>query len=264
MGEKLFIVVLVVLIFGLIVFAQNNGEVLNGQFNDRTLFYLLIASIVSIIFICDAVYMRTYPVVFKREKKFLFLAIIIPIVLVTLYMAFSTIYLNIMAETRGPVHWHADFEIFACGKKIDLASPKGLVNRVGTSTFHEHGDNRIHIEGLVLNLRQITLKNFLKVTGGALDDNKIIVNTDEGLVEFENGDLCDNENGELQVFVYKTKDKKYYQQKIKDFENYVISSYSYVPPGDCLIIEFDIKKDKTDKICETYKTAIQKGDLDGS
>ena len=80
MRKKLFIVVLIILIFGLIVFAQNNGEVLNGEFNDKTLFYLLIASIISIIFICDAVYMKTYPVVFKMEKKFLFLAIIIPII----------------------------------------------------------------------------------------------------------------------------------------------------------------------------------------
>lgn len=203
-------------------------------------------------------------------KRFLFLLIIIPIILVSSYLVYATLYLNINSETKGPVHWHADFEIWNCGKKVDLINPEGFSNRVGTSVFHEHGDNRIHVEGVVIDEDLVDLHNFFKVLGGKLTSEELIVWTNVGLLELRNGNLCNEKEGKLQAFLYKIKNPEskgnwvYEQIKLENFENYVLSAYSNVPPGDCIIIEFDEEKGYTKNICETYKITIQKGDLVGS
>ena len=123
----------------------------------------MIASIIVGVLILFAIYDKDRS---EKTKIFLFLGIIIPIVLVTIYSAGSTIYLNIISETQGPVHWHADFEIWDCGQKIDLINPTGFSNRVGNPVFHEHGDDRIHVEGVVVEKKDVDLHSFFEVIGG--------------------------------------------------------------------------------------------------
>jgi hypothetical protein len=55
----------------------------------------------------------------------------------------------------------------------------------------------------------------------------------------------------------------YEKLKLEDFTGYVLSPYFNVPPGDCIIIEFGPSMDSTDKMCETYRLAVSKGELDG-
>ena len=94
--------------------------------------------------------------------------------------------------------------------------------------------------------------------------------TDDRFKEMKNGDLCNGQPGKLQVFLYKIKNPEqtknwiFEQTKIENFEDYVLSPYSQIPPGDCIIIEFDVEKEKTELICETYKVSIDRGELSGS
>src|SRR3990172_8278827 len=83
-------------------------------------------------------------------KKYFFLAIAVPVTFTTIFLVGATLYVNQVSSTGGPVHWHADFEIYDCGQKIDLVDPTGLSNKIGTATLHEHNDNRVHVEGVVL------------------------------------------------------------------------------------------------------------------
>ena len=179
-------------------------------------------------------------------KVFSFSLIVIVVLAVTGYLVWSTISLNIRSVTKGPVHYHADFEIYNCGEKVDLADPTGWDNKVGTSLFHEHNDSRIHVEGPVLDYKDISLGQFFKVVDG---------------LPLESGIECNSYPGVVQVFVYKTEGNTFYQEKITDYANYVLSPYSSIPPGDCIIIELDREKDKTEHICNFYKIAIQKGEL---
>ncbi len=203
-------------------------------------------------------------------KWFLFLGMVIPIIIATLYSAGSTIYLNTESASGGPVHWHTDFEIWNCGNKVDLKAPGGFSNRIGTALFHEHGDNRIHIEGVISDTRQVALNYFFAVVGGHLSNDHLVVPTDEGMSEMENGNYCQGQKGKLQAFLYRvknpeeTKDWIYEQEKIENIASYVPAPYGSIPPGDCLIIEFGPEKERTDKICETYKVAMQEGELNGS
>ena len=223
---------------------------------------LIIAGILVVLFTVLAMvfHERRGPV----TNWLLFLGIAIPVSIATLYSAGTTIALNTMAETRGPVHWHADFEIFVCGKPLDIKSPENILNRVGTSVLHEHGDNRIHIEGVLLRVEDASLGRFFRVIGGYLTGSSLAVPTDKGLVTANNGDLCpDGSPGVLQVFRFSPENGRIVQQKLARFSAHVPAAENKVPPGDCIIIEFGPERQFTDHLCASYRAAIARGDLYG-
>src|SRR5687767_8188453 len=51
----------------------------------------------------------------NQVKKPLFILILLVVVSTTLTISGATVYLNIKSASGGPVHWHADFEVWACG-----------------------------------------------------------------------------------------------------------------------------------------------------
>ena len=206
----------------------------------------------------------------EREKKLLFGLIVVSVVVVTAYVMGSTIYLNTISVTGGPVHWHADFEVWNCGERLDLTDPTGFENRVGSSMFHEHGDDRIHVEGVVVDYDDVTLHRFFELAGGDLTNERLVYPTTTGVVDVSNGDLCNGQPGTLQAFLYRltnpdpTKRSGFVavQEKLDDIAGYVPAPYSNIPPGDCIIIEFtEEDKPSTENICTTYRIAIERGDL---
>ena len=264
---KNFLILLVFILNVFIVNAHGNNLGLEGSLKSTALNYILLASLIVSILILYSIFKKRMS---ERQKLTIFIIIVVVVLFVTIYSAASTIYLNVISETKGPIHWHADFEIWNCNKEIDLIKPRGLSNRVGSPTLHEHGDNRIHVEGVVLKKEDVNLHSFFESINGELKQDYLKIPTDHGIVEIRNNELCNNEPGKIQVFAYKvinpefTKKWKYTQEKIQDFENYILSPYSNVPPGDCIIIEFDQEKQFTDKICDSYKLSIEKGELSGN
>jgi len=271
LNTRILLLIIVVILFSFTVYShieevneasKDIGESLKSTSKN----YVMIAAVIAGILVLIAIYNKEK----EDSKMFLFLGIIIPIILATVYLTGSTIYLNIISETKGPVHWHADYEVWNCGEKIDLVKPTGLSNRIGSPLFHDHGDNRIHVEGVVTDKKDVDLHNFFETIGGSLTEISLYLPTNDGYVEIADGDLCNGNSGILQVFLYKiknpddTKNWIFEQQKLENFEDYVLSPYSNIPPGDCIIIEFDIEKDTTKNICETYKLAVERGDLSGS
>ncbi len=200
----------------------------------------------------------------KLMKYFLFGSIVLVTVLPTLFLAGSTIYLNMISSSGGPVHWHADFEIWACGKEVELIDPTGLSNKIGTSVLHEHNDKRIHLEGVVVDEHDASLGKFFRVVGGKFEVDKLTVPSTEGIITLEPSLCGDSMSSQLQVFVYKTDSDGYYtQEKLTDPANYIISPYGAVPSGDCIIVELDGYKEETDKLCQSYEAAILTGKLKG-
>lgn len=195
-------------------------------------------------------------------KYLLFGGIMAVILLYTGYLVWSTITKNVKSATGGPVHWHADFEIFSCGQPIEIIDPEGFSNKIGTETVHEHNDKRIHIEGALLDLKHASLGYFFNVIGGSLDNTYLTVPTNDDLITLEEGQICpDGSKAHMQVFLYKTEGKTFSQRKLEKPQKYVISPHSQVPPGDCVIIEFGKVKERTDKLCNFYEVAVSKGEL---
>lgn len=201
----------------------------------------------------------------NAQKKILFIGMIVAVIVPTLFLITSTIYLNAISVSKGPVHWHADFEIWACGEELELKDPEGLSNKIGTATLHEHNDKRIHLEGVVVEMPDASLGNFFHVIGGELTADTISVPTeDQGLLEFTSGDTCPSgAEGEVQVFVYRTNGTMYAQEKLADPAGYIMAPESVVPPGDCIIVEFDEPKERTDRLCRSYQVAEEIGKLEG-
>lgn len=166
------------------------------------------------------------------EKKWIYRAVVFITVLATLYLVISTILLNLESDTGGPVHWHADYEIWYCGKLLGLEKHSDLEGKTGTNILHHHNDNRIHIEGTVIKKSDVTISKYFENIGGLLQSGKLKVILEDGSIfSVKNGDLCPSgKPGQLKVFVN--------GKEVKDYPDYVISPYSTVPPGDFIEIVF--------------------------
>lgn len=194
-------------------------------------------------------------------KYFLFGTICTVVLGITANLIWTTISINLASVTKGPVHYHGDFQIWNCGQKVDIIDPQGLDNKVGTALLHEHNDGRIHVEGPVLDYKDVSLGEFFRVVGGKLERDSLMVPTNNGMVNMGRGIICNGELAEPQVFVYRSEGKTFYQEKLKDPANYFLSPHSSIPPGDCIIIELDRTKDKTERMCTFYEVAIRKGKI---
>jgi hypothetical protein len=236
----------------------------------------------------------------KRSPKFklpIFLMMATAMIGTTITLFAGTVYLNMKSESGGPVHWHADIEFWACGAELELRDPIGLLsNKIGTATFHEHNDKRIHLEGVVVKKKvDASLEKFMRVSGGYLTDSSIGIplggnseewfasgekidgdkqhpenyslatGADERITQSKDGPVLALQNGkkcsggdealaEVQVFVYSydKSTKTYSQHKLEKPTDYTLRDESVVPPGDCVIVEFDSPKSTTDKLCQQY------------
>lgn len=223
----------------------------------------------------------------EKLKKPIFIMIVLAIAIPSFLMTGSTIYLNTISDSKGPVHWHTDIEFWVCGQEIEIRDPYAfLSNKVGTSTFHEHDDKRIHLEGVVIDAQEdSSLDKFMRVTGGSIEQSKLVIPTEPNPFEddvdgdkvtgdqervrsflgkdvdgrstlsLENGNGCSEQGyAEVQAFLYtfNKQDDTYTQSKLSDPASYKMRDESTVPPGDCLIVEYDIVKSSTDKLCQQF------------
>ena len=166
-------------------------------------------------------------------KKILYFLLVAIVLAVTIYFIWATFRINLIAESKGPVHWHADYEIWICDKRVYLEEPKGLSNKQGVNLVHSHMDNRIHVEGVLLHKWLASLGTFFQSVGGKLSDDGLNVPTAEGIISVHDGDSCNEKPAKLYVFVN--------GKLISNPSAYVISPYEKVPPGDRIKIIFSEK-----------------------
>jgi len=178
------------------------------------------------------------------QKKILFIAICLFVLAPTLFMGFSTIRENLESVTKGPVHWHADYIVEVCGERLDLGDPEFMANRVGDPLLHEHDDSRMHIEGAVRELEDVSLHAYFEKIGGELAPGRFAYPSDKGLVEKQDGDACAEGPGTLKVYVN--------GRELSDFE-YVPYPDSYVPPGDCIVVRFAAEHGAV-PLCESWES----------
>lgn len=191
-------------------------------------------------------------------KTVLFICMVLVILANSAYLVGSTLYINAKSVTGGPVHWHADFEVWYCGEEIELVDPIPPSNRVGSPLLHEHNDKEIHVEEAVFDKDDVTLGAFFKVVGGDLHESENLkFPTNSGVVETNSGDICpDGTPAQLQVFLYKAGSFK--QQILENAEDYLMTPEQKVPPGDCIIFEFGPQKNQTEHLCQSYEVAKEK------
>ena len=235
-----------------------DGPSLSSVVSQNSISVVTVAGVFIILLILFAV-VRTEPS--EIFKGVIFFLIALAALGATLYLSASTVYLNMKSESGGPVHWHADFRIFNCAQEVFLQKPKGLSNRIGRTDLHEHGDGRIHIEGVVVERKYFSLREFFEAIGGTLEAGELAFPSEDNFEWMVNGQKCpDGKPARIQAFLYKTEGKIIRQEKLDNFMDYVPSPHSQVPPGDCLILEFGEEKEKTENICNFTQIAINNGD----
>lgn len=239
MAKNLFAGFLIILILILAVSAQAHEEEAAGLISnlDPVAGILYAGSIIGVAVSISLVFGKRLE---KSHKKILFLAIVVPVIFSTVYLAASTVYINTISESKGPVHWHADFEVWICGEKILLKGTEGFDNKVGSPVLHHHNEGkdldgryRIHVEGVLVKLEEASLRHFFEDTGNYLIQDSIGLFLNDGSQKrWFNGDVCGNTGkpGKLKVFVN--------EREIENFTEYVISPYTNVPPGDFIRIVF--------------------------
>lgn len=265
--------------------ASTDGDI-ESKINSLSIRLVLVASLllITLVLISSKVVAKKK---YKKLKKPLFILISLTIVIPSLVMTGSTIYVNTISDSKGPVHWHTDIEFWVCGQEIELRDPyEFLSNKVGTSTYHEHDDKRIHLEGVVIDKEyDASLDKFMTVTGGSIKRDSIVIPTEEFIFEDDidgdkntgdkeivramvsknnedrsilsasNGMGCSADGyAEVQAFLirYNGENDTYAQTKLENPGSYIMRDESTVPPGDCLIVEFDAVKSRTDKLCQQY------------
>lgn len=227
---------------------------------------VMIAAIVLIMLVGYSIFTKPRK---EKIKRILFWSIAFAAVGSNVYLAGATIYLNTVSPTGGPVHWHTDFEVWNCGQKLDLIDPTGIDNRVGTWEVHEHNDDRMHIEGTITQLSQASYHHFFETVGGTVDESGFTYPTNNGNVKMPQKGMCEGKPAELQAFLLhvdnplNAKNWTYSQKKIDYPWDAAMQPYSNVPPGDCLIIEFDSAKNETTHSCASYRAAMNRGELHG-
>lgn len=251
---------------GIFTLLASTSQDLEGQISSLSLRSVGFATVSLVLLLLLAAYIRDRK---PGLKKYIFGLIVFDVVLATMVLLVSTVYLNVSSYVGGPVHWHADIEIYACGQKQEIRDPTGfLSNKIGTATYHEHNDDRIHLEGVPLTEADASLSKFFEVIGGEITNESIAIPlNDDQQAEFGNGDSCQGQDAELQVFVYRmikdddgTVTDKYHQIKIPADE-YVLEPHGVVPPGDCIFVEFDTPKDRTDRTCLQFDVAEDRGEV---
>ena len=167
-------------------------------------------------------------------KKIVYLLVAVVVGAVTIYLITVTLHLNVTSVSKGPVHWHADFEIWDCDREIFLAKPQRfLSNKQGVDLMHAHDDNRMHVEGVLLDEKAASLGAFFYAVGGSISSDGLKVPTDEGLLSVHDGDKCNEQPARLYVFVN--------GNLIQNPKEYVIAPHEKVPPGDRIKIVFTEK-----------------------
>ncbi len=219
----------------------------------------------------------------KRAPRFsgpLFTLVVLITVITTLTLGSMTVAINVNSATGGPVHWGADYQIWACGNQLNLRDPHGLINdRIGSSTLYEKNDGRIHYDGAPVNLPDdASLGRFMGVVGGEISDSSLVVplndqsgfagtptapqeiesyittNREGSSARFLSGQTCGSDKAEVQTFVYNYNEgsKTYTQTKLTHPAAYELSHADASPPGDCVIVEFAPPHDHTDHLCASY------------
>lgn len=180
-----------------------------------------------------------------KNKKAIFLIMVLPILLAALYLAGHTVYKNVQSPTNGPVHWHMDYQVWVCDERLNLVDPNFPKNKIGTPLLHEHNDDRIHLEGTPLSLDEASIGHFFETIGGHLTSDSFSYDSVDGPVTVTNGDACGDEPGTLKVYVNGV--------RMDDPASYIYYPDPLVPSGDCAIILFDSSDEPTtDKLCESW------------
>lgn len=144
----------------------------------------------------------------KRNKRIIKISLIsIPVIifLVFIFLIFRSP--ETKSYTENPIHWHASLTVSTCAQPVAMPKPIGE-HHLGLPLLHTHEDGLIHIEGKIWKPEEIMLGKYLEVIGINFKDNE--------LLEYKNGDLCNDKPGIIKLYVNGRENKELTRYVIQD------------------------------------------------
>lgn len=141
-----------------------------------------------------------------KDKNLLMNGFLVAILVPSFYAAGAFLHESQTSWSGGEIHYHADFEAFVEEngelQELDLVDPGEfckntghessfmckLNDRTGSTEYHEHNDDRIHLEGTFKTRRDASLAAFFEQFGGVLQNDKLVFPTKNGTVRKQNQD----------------------------------------------------------------------------
>ncbi|MEK6862001.1 MAG: hypothetical protein AABY07_08610 [Nanoarchaeota archaeon] len=146
----------------------------------------------------------------KFKKNIIKYSIIGIILIVVVYFAFKMFSgPKVESYTKGPVHWHAELNVYICGKKVGVPEelPQGQ-HHLGLPLLHTHADGLIHIEGQIWKKEDITLGAYMDAINVPFANNTII--------DYKNDGMCnDGKSNKIKMLVN--------GEESSEFRNYVVN-----------------------------------------
>ncbi|MFB6099790.1 MAG: hypothetical protein ABEK16_00820 [Candidatus Nanohalobium sp.] len=206
-----------------------------------------------------------------KDKNILMNAFLVAVLVPSLYTAGAFVHQSQTSWSGGEIHWHADYEVIvqnSTGKmeRLELIDPENFCketrhessymcsvnDRVGSTEYHEHNDNRIHLEGVFKDREDATLSAFFQQFNGKLTNTQLVYPTGDGVVK-----KYETENKTLKILVRKGVGNRYWcavGSKVKAEDRcsshgksadspkeYVISPYARGPSLDDIFVIYDGK-----------------------
>lgn len=208
-----------------------------------------------------------------HDKNMLMNGFLVAILVPSFYTAGAFVHQSQTSWSGGEVHYHADFEVLVEDggelQELDLADPGvfcktatgqsslmcKLNDRTGLKEYHEHNDDRIHLEGTFKTMEDASLAAFFDTFNGELSNSKLVFPTNDGVVEKTNSG-----NRTLKILVHRgvagnrrwcaigdvvPQDERCRNQYTGGYANspsgYVVSPYSRGPNLDDIFIVYDSK-----------------------
>ncbi len=135
-----------------------------------------------------------------HDKNRIMTAFLLVILVPSFYAAGAFVHESETSWSKGEIHYHADFEVLVEEngelRELDLIDPGEfcektshestimckLNDRTGSKEYHEHNDDRIHLEGTFKTMEEASLAAFFEQFGGELTDRRLVFPTNDGTV----------------------------------------------------------------------------------
>lgn len=193
--------------------------------------------------------------------------------------ALATGFLTLKAPGHQAASWQAGISFWSCGEQLTVQKPpKGMSTHIGTTPYFYDGNTQtLHYEGLPKSAQpDANVSSFLEAMGGSLTSrsfslpidtqsiqfntlNSQLISTDQNgksAINVANGKSCKDSNDQaaVQVFAFTINrfNNTYKQEKVTNPEQLVIGQESDPHLAQCIIIEFDTPKAKTEHLCQSY------------
>jgi len=137
-----------------------------------------------------------------HDKDVMMNAFLVVILVPSFYAAGSFVHESETSWSGGEIHYHADYEVIIENnggelEALNLIDPSNFCeddymcsinDRTGITKYHEHNDNRIHLEGVFRKREDATLAAYFEAFGGKLTNTELVYPTNDGVVTKTEGD----------------------------------------------------------------------------